>query len=541
MRRTAVLAVLLAGWPAAQAADIDALHQALLTSDTGAVERFVTDHYREAGISVNDTLTWERQAFDEIVNWYNQHTEVIRLSELPRADQAAAYWQNWTAVLTADRWDWQGFFVDDAEAALMANFNQFLVAAHEYGHALTYRYDPEHEQRHDNEINCREYLADRLAAALLEEVAEADPRLAALRQRYRALITEINAAIDPAHRYEVPGFAALDADCRIMHVEQPTDEASMVPYASAFFARHGVLLDTDLPPLRDIYATHLLPRWRAAQPPSSGRAGAVTTAAVLPPRLAAVDTTFDGRVYKEAAPAMDGTLYDLEIGIGEDWPPRFRLAYGRIDQPLAEVVPDQRLPIGVRPGNTLFFSNALSLGPDQVVLLTNAVGDKEVWLFSARRIEGRWHLSTRQIGRTDTYFPRLAFDAEGRVNAFLNERKDEETFDTRMRWLRIDAATLETTEMGIIPGLGEPPIALLADGSPLGFSDAAFVLPNPDGGLLAYAGSGLQGFKDSTDPFAAEIAAVNPMVLPDPDGGIRFIDYDPARDTLVLRRVAPAQ
>lgn len=92
-----------------RAADVDALYRALEQSDTATVERFVTDHYRDAGISVNDTLTWENQAFDQIVNWYNQYTEVIMLSELPKPAEVAPYWDNWSAVLTQGRWDWRAF------------------------------------------------------------------------------------------------------------------------------------------------------------------------------------------------------------------------------------------------------------------------------------------------------------------------------------------------------------------------------------------------------------------------------------------------
>src|SRR5690606_23108791 len=134
------------------------------------------------------------------------------------------------------------------------------------------------ESRGGQEINCREYPADRLAAALLEEVAEKDARIAVLKARYRSLIDAINAQIAPEHRYALPGFDVLDADCSVMHIEQPTDDpASMVPYASAFFVRHGLLQAQDLPPLADVYKKHLLSHWRAARLPASTRAGAVTT------------------------------------------------------------------------------------------------------------------------------------------------------------------------------------------------------------------------------------------------------------------------
>src|SRR5690606_38404894 len=132
------------GLSSASAATIDDLYAALETSDTRSVTSFVTDYYRDAGISVNPVLEWQFQAFDRIVNWYTQNTQVSMPSTLPQsADEVAAYWDNWSDVLTRKRWAWRSFFNDDAEAAVMAGFNQFLLAAHEFGHALTYRYDPE--------------------------------------------------------------------------------------------------------------------------------------------------------------------------------------------------------------------------------------------------------------------------------------------------------------------------------------------------------------------------------------------------------------
>lgn len=79
------------GLSSASAATIDDLYAALETSDTRAVTSFVTDYYRDAGISVNPVLEWQFHAFDKIVNWYNQNTQVIMLSTLPQsADEVAA-------------------------------------------------------------------------------------------------------------------------------------------------------------------------------------------------------------------------------------------------------------------------------------------------------------------------------------------------------------------------------------------------------------------------------------------------------------------
>mgnify|MGYP006168665539 CR=1 FL=1 len=108
-------------------ASVDRLLAALDEADTLAVAEFVEAHYRDAGISTNQTLVWETQAFDEIVNWYNQWSETIMLSRLPTRAETPAYWDNWSRVLTASRWRWQDFFSDPEEAYRLAGFNQFLL------------------------------------------------------------------------------------------------------------------------------------------------------------------------------------------------------------------------------------------------------------------------------------------------------------------------------------------------------------------------------------------------------------------------------
>lgn len=532
----------------AHAADIDALYAALEASDTQAVERFVTDHYRDAGISVNETLEWQHQPFDQIVNWYNQHTEVIMLSELPQPAEVAPYWDNWSAVLTEGRWDWRSFFADATEAALLANFNQFLLAAHEYGHALTYRYDPEHEARYDYAINCREYLADRLAAALLEEVADADARLASLRQRYRALIDVINGQIAPQYRYEVPTFAALDADCRLLAVEQPT-ETSMTPYASAFFVRHALLQAADLPPLAELYATHLLPFWRERQPPASGRAGPVTTGAAVAVQSATASAILPFE-QRQLAFAPDGTLYAIDAGADPDAePPRIRFSYGKADAPLELAIPPSDLP-GVVLGDfrLLSFSGAVSLGPDRFLVISGGagLGSMPILLFDVARRDGRWQLRVVDLEpdcavAESIALVGLARDPAGQPSAFLIE-PGSGTTPARWRRIDLDSTTLAPLATHHLPFSGaDTPAALGPAGETYFFDDHRILVVNRDGRAEAFAGAGLQGFKDAADPLRAEFAVLTAPLHQRPDGGMDMLDYDPAAGTYVLRHIAPAQ
>lgn len=546
MRLLLSLVIMLLGLGVARASSIDALYAGMMASDTGAIETFVEEYYRDAGISVNDTLVWERQRFDEIVNWYNQYTEVIMLSELPLPAQTAAYWQNWSRVLTQEIWDWRSFFRDEAEAALMASFNQFLLAAHEYGHALTFRYDPLHQQRYDDEINCREYLPDRLAAALLEEVAEKDARIGALKARYRELIDEINAHIAPDYRLAAPSFATLDADCRVMHVEQPTDEASMTPYASAFFVRQGLLQAQDLPPLTEVYATHLLPYWRALQPPPAELAGAVTTGDAIVADLTATD---GGLKYESRTLAFDpsGALYVIETG--EDTslaPPRIRFSYGRVGAPVEIAIPPRALPYQLGDLDLFAFTSRVALGPDRFVVLSGGggLGSIPILLFDVSRQNHAWTLRVSNLEPdrdiwTNISQAHLAFDPSGTLYAYLLDPGPE---TARWRRLRLDPETLAVTETSYLRALSDAiPVAVAANGDTYFAADYQITVMGPDGVIRAFAGARLQGFKDSADPLRAELATSHAQVQPLADGGIVVLDYDPKALTHALRHVAPAQ
>lgn len=518
----------------AASASVDRLLAALDEADTLAVAEFVEAHYRDAGISTNQTLVWETQDFDEIVNWYNQWSETIMLSRLPTRAETPAYWDNWSRVLTASRWRWQDFFSDPEEAYRLAGFNQFLLAAHEYGHALTYRFDPEHEARGDNAINCREYPADRLAATLLQELSDTDPRIAALQQRYRALIEAIQAEIDPAIRLTLPSFAALDADCRMLHVEQPQDEAGMVQYASAFFARHALLLATDLPPLADLYASHLLPRWRERQRPDSGLAGAVTTGPLLPetPEL-------EAGLNRSFALGADGEVYVLDSHL-DGWPLQLRLRFGPLGGPLEDIVPMQRLALGTVPETSLIIAGALALGPDHVLAVTSAYADEQVWLISLRRDGTVWWPSFRQVARGISYSPALAFDATGGVHLFIKEQSAADEYETELRHLRIEPEpVLAITDLGLEPDPGPMPSAIHALGVYLMSDSSAVLVPTEDDQLFGFAG-GLQGFKDNASPLEAEFAAYTLQLLPAADGSVRVLDYDPESRRMVIRHIAPA-
>ena len=546
MRLTIVAAAALIGLAPVQAADTAALQAALLGGDDAAMHKYVEDHYRDAGASLHPQLEWIAQPFDEVVNWYHQYEISITLAVFPRTTaEVTRYWDNWAELLTRGAWDWRAFFADDAEAALMANYNQFVLAAHEYGHALTYRYDRGHEQRMDNAINCREYYADRLAAGLLEEVAEA---LAAMRSRYVALMAAINAQVPVDSRYETPEFAALDADCRVMNVVQPTAE-TMTPYASAFFVRQGLLHAQDLPPLSEMYERYLFPRLAETRLPASGLAGPVTTLERLD-GVSAFSTPsplkYGSRLF---AFAPDGSLFAVDVSDDNDSrPPRYRFAYGPARGPIEEVVPVRSVEgFEWEEGDYFSLESVVSMGPDRFLVMSsdNWFDITRQLLFDVRRgADGTWSVAIRDMDETgaSAFTSRIFTNARGQLFLF-HRRAGTPTgpYSTTYDWERneLDPQTLDVIATETFPAeWDDAPIGTGFAGETYFGADYGIAVDAGDGNRRAFAGSGLQGLVDSDDPLKAEFIYPEPLWI-DPAGGILVLDYVDG-SVPVIRHVATA-
>jgi hypothetical protein len=496
---------------------------------------YVEDHYRDAGASLNPRLRWLAQPYNEVVNWYDQYAISITLAVFPRTpEEVAGYWDTWAKLLTAGTWDWRAFFADADEAALLANYNQFVLAAHEYGHALTFRYDWNHVARMDDSINCREYFADRLAAGLVEEAAAAAPALAALRQRYIALMAAINANVPLASRYAAPSFAALDADCRVLEVVQPTAE-TMTPYASAFFVRQGLLHAQDLPPLSEMYRRYLFPHLAADRPEASGLAGPVTSGerfdgvpiAATPSAL-----KYDTRFFTFAP---DGALYLVDVGEDNDSvPPRYRFAYGPIGGPVEEVVPIRSVEgITWDSGDYFDLEGAVAMAPDRFLVMSsdNWFDITRQLLFDVRRDDdGRWTVAVRDMDEAgiSAFTSRLLTNARGQL--FLYHRRADAALDaysSTYKWERneLDPATLDTIATTTFPASWDDiPIATGFAGETYFSAANSILVSGADGIQRVLAGSGLQGMVDSDDPLRAEFMYPE-SVWVDPAGGVRVLDY----------------
>lgn len=240
----------------ASAAPVDAIR-------SGSMEQMIPEIiaiYEDAGLSWDPGIDWNVGPFTTTYWFYDPHEYEIAVGAVPSDREVAQYWETWSDVLTDGNFVPASFFSSADEAREMAGYNQFVLATHESAHAITFRYDYGHLQRHDYAVNCREYYADRLTVAILDEQARLDTDMARWRGRYLELVSAMGDTIPEQYRYHIPDMAALDADCALIDVAQPTPE-TMQPYASAYFERYRVLLEADLPPMRSVFQSHLLDRW----------------------------------------------------------------------------------------------------------------------------------------------------------------------------------------------------------------------------------------------------------------------------------------
>lgn len=257
------------------AVDAFLLAEAMENGDTEAAGRALAAALEDAGFDLPDDLSWRIQGFEQPISFYSSGTRTVTLSAMPNAAQTDAYWQNWSALLTGGAWAPEAFFADAAEARRLAAFNQAYLGAHELGHALAYRYAV-NPRTDDGNVNCQELLADRVAAAALDRVARADARFADLRTRYLALLASIQGEVP--RPVTMPPRQRLLADCRGVAVADVDrrDPATLVPYASAFFARTLRLHEGDGPePLAALADGVFLPELRAYFAGAPAASGAV--------------------------------------------------------------------------------------------------------------------------------------------------------------------------------------------------------------------------------------------------------------------------
>lgn len=231
------------------------MYTALLNSNTETAMQLVQQLYEKNGVLFGD-VEWVYKEPTQVYNYYDAFGPRVILGRMPKpGKETQEYWINWRKVLTNDGWDAQQFFKDEAEMQLMANYNIVVLIAHELGHYFQDYYDVTVAMPGDN-VNGRELFADRFSIALTNELANADPRFAKLKQRYLELVQSMNATVPDSNRYSKEQGRLLVAYPDSIRVDQPSfdDPKTMQPYASAFFERHRVLLSGEiaLPTLKQI-------------------------------------------------------------------------------------------------------------------------------------------------------------------------------------------------------------------------------------------------------------------------------------------------
>jgi hypothetical protein len=233
--------------------------EALRDGDMGALIQQIKGLYEDHEISWADHIDWEIQTYKTVFWYFSASENKIVVGDLPTRDQVADYWRTWSQTLTDGNWDPDSFFVSPTDAYDMALFNQYILTTHESAHAVTDRYDPDHRLRHDYEVNCREFYADRLTAAIVQHTARTQPELERRRARYLDLVQSMHRTIPAQYLVASADYSDLERDCAIIQIDQPTPQ-TLQPYASAYFTRWQALLEIELPPLKIMFETHLKKR-----------------------------------------------------------------------------------------------------------------------------------------------------------------------------------------------------------------------------------------------------------------------------------------
>lgn len=540
--KAAALGILLMATPA-QAG----VHAALAASDSRAVHDAVVERYLAAGgVSWNEFTRWTLKPFDWVFNYYDPIGFEIVIGAAPTPEETARYWENWSATLAGGQWNAQAFFADEEEAHLLAGYNQLMLAAHEAGHALMYRYDPEHHKRHGYAVNCRELYADRFAVALVKELSAADPLLARLEARYGEMMASFNMAVASEHRHHIASLDALKADCAAVHVAQPTPE-TLQPYASAFFERQRLLLEAGPEPLAALYDTLLLPHGDSGWPYRAD-VGPVETVSHLPQLRYGANPAGEDGSQREAIPAFsaDGDLFtvtverrpgdepgeshELHIGFAPAGAEPETVAAGLRIEGLAFVA------MSFRP------QAAIVLDPDRflfaVELITDTPRRGYQVLVAATRREGQWSASVTPLDETVTR-ARLAHAPDGGV---LIETAYLQQYAQPWHTSRLDPDTLAIGEEqgGEEQGLTTLDLRYpgLRDGKGGRLIDHSYTVVRYDerGNFRdVVAGRAFAGHKDAATGRLAEFGMIRAMhVLKDRN---LIVMHDAPQGGILLRRV----
>lgn len=502
----------------------------------------VVDLYRRHDLSWADWIDWKVGPVTTTF-WYYDHNELeIVAGDLPAPEQTDAYWQAFAAVLTDGNWKAADFFASQPEALEMARFNQWILATHESAHAITFRYDYEHLARHDYDINCREYFADRLTAAIMQDEAGRDPDMARWRARYLELVTDMGESIPGQYKVPQADHAALEARCEVIDIDQPAPDR-MQAYASAYFTRYKALLEADLPPLDAVFDEHLkafqraeiaryaeAPEWDGARIETIRRIPK-TASAVLPGAR-----HLEGYwAQRASALAPDGSVYAAEANYDTD-SGTTTVIFGQAEAEPENVAEDR----WIRAPNQLRLRSLAVFSADDFVITLDEDGERTGAVRFLRK-DGTWQailLADDESAGTSFAF-RLGDD---RLFIAYSQLSEEGSQERSKKWVTIETEMATGAYLSVvnIPVEGKYPAGIDAEGRLYFASGHMLVRAETEPALSRIFGNGLRGNRDG-DTATGEIDGAE-LVQGEPDGSLLIVQDVPGNfDEQLVRRIIPAR
>lgn len=498
--------------------------------------------YKRHGLSWADWITWDIEPYTTTFWYYDPFDYRIVVGDLPKPEEVASYWTTWSAVLTDGNWTPDTFFVSTQEALEIARFNQWLLATHESAHAITYRYDFDHNMRHDYDVNCREYHADRLTAAILQDEASRDADFARWKARYLELVTQMGASIPKLYRVAAADYPALEARCEIIAIDQPAPDR-MQAYASAFFTRYEALLSAELPPLGEVFDKHLqsipreqidayaaAPEWTDATIETIRQVPATANAVTPSPRF------LEGLwAQRASAFAPNGTIYAAE-SVYDPATRKITVIFGPAEEKPETIISDAAWP---RPSPRVLLRSIAAYGPDEFVATfdereqrTNAV--------RFRHDDGRWTMTVlaEDTGAATAFAYRIGERLIVGFSGFADDDPDRpsRTWETR----EIDRKTGDSPWQYRIPVEGRYPRGADATGRLYFLDGNVLVRAGAEPLLTRIIGNALKGSRDG-DSTVGELDGVE-LVQTEPDGSLLILQDKPGNsDTQLVRRIRTGQ
>lgn len=516
--------------------------EALRDGNMNALIQEIIGIYETHEISWAAHINWDIQTYETVFWYYSPREKKIVVGDLPSQTQISDYWRIWSQALTDGNWEPDSFFGSPTDAYDMALFNQYVLTIHESAHAVTYRYDPEHRSRHDFEVNCREFYADRLTAAILQHTAQEQPELERMRKRYLDLVRSMHSAIPDEFLVASADYSDLIENCAIIQVDQPTPDA-LQAYASAYFTRWEAMLAVDLPSLEAVFKTHLKMRLQQrfdwVQPATEWSRGQLHTLRKtdrLAGRILNSGLVLDAGK-RAAAFAPDGTLWFAEARFDKDTS-ELEYVYGTAEN--ASDPQSQSMP-WPRESTHVTLRSIASFGAHRFVA-TFEENPYRTSLVQFEFLDGLW--TQRTLADWENTSRAFVFRTQdNRVFAGLSRFFDTQTETTDKTYWNFEEYDLKTGQvLGSHDIRVESKDAMAMDGAGRLYLTTQRQIFRVDQlqDVARIAGTGLEGMRDGPI-YQAELGWVQVLQF-FPDGSALLLADDPGdSDRQVIRKLTPPQ